>query len=74
MALVAACVALIAVVVWLLVALTGHPLVGLVLGIAVGGAVVAVAARRAPAAVLASVGAEPADDKANARYHNVVEG
>jgi heat shock protein HtpX len=67
-------VAAIAAVVFLVLALAGWPLVGLVAGLAAGAGAVAVAVRRADAVVLAKAGALPADAAAYPRYHNVVEG
>jgi len=69
-----ACAGGIALVVLVALAIAGSPLVGLVLGVAVGGGVVALASSRADRIALARAGAvrsEPAD---HPRFHNVVEG
>jgi heat shock protein HtpX len=64
----------IAVVVFVVLALAGQPLIGLVVGAIAGAGVVALAVRRADSVVLARAGAVPADPGTYPRYHNVVEG
>ena len=68
------CVAVVAAVVWLVLALLGWPLVGLVIGLLLGAGVVALAVRRSEATALAKAGAVPADAHEHPRFHNVVEG
>ncbi|HVF32260.1 MAG TPA: M48 family metalloprotease [Acidimicrobiales bacterium] len=72
--LVGACLAAIALPVFLVLAVLGHPFVGLLAGVAVATGVVAVAVTRAEATALAKAGAVPADPRDHARFHNVVEG
>ena len=72
--LVVAIVVGVAVVVLLLGALLGHPFVGLLVGAASGAALVALRVRGAEATALAKAAAVPADPRAHARFHNVVEG
>lgn len=67
-------VAVIALVVFVVLAVAGWPLVGLVAGVAAGAGVVALAVSRADAVALRRAGAVPADPAVHARYHNVVEG
>jgi heat shock protein HtpX len=47
---------------------------GLVLGLVIGGALVLLAVRQAPARVARQVGGQPADETAQPRLHNVLEG
>lgn len=68
------CAAVVATVVWLVVALVGHPVLGLAGGLAAGTGAVAMTIRRAGAVALAKAGARPADQKSYPRFHNVVEG
>ena len=68
------CAAAVGIVVLVLSAVIGRPVVGVVAGVVVGVAVVALAVRRADAVALAKAGAVPADPADYARFHNVVEG
>lgn len=72
--LMAGAVGAIALVVFVVLAVAGWPLIGLVVGVAVGAGVVALAVTRADRVALARAGAVPADPAAHPRYHNVVEG
>ncbi|MDQ3106185.1 MAG: M48 family metalloprotease [Actinomycetota bacterium] len=69
-----ACVAAIVAVVWLMFAVTGHPVLGLLVGAVVAATVVSVGVRRSLPTALAKAGATPADPKDEARFHNLVEG
>ena len=72
--LVVAAVAAVAVVALLAGAVLGHPFIGLVVGVALGAAVVALLTRGVEERVLATAAAVPADPREHARFHNVVEG
>lgn len=72
--LMAGAVAAIAVVVFVVFALAGRPLAGLVVGVAAGAGAVAFAVRRAEAVALSRAGAVSADPARYPRFHNVVEG
>ena len=61
-------------VVWLLLAALGFPLVGLAVAVAAAVGAIAFLVARADAYVLGRLGATPADPTAHARFHNVVEG
>ena len=62
------------VVLWLVLALVGLPLVGLVIAAAIAASVAALLVSQADDYVLGRIGATPADVTAYARFHNVVEG
>ena len=62
------------VVVWLVLAVVGLPLAGLVVAALVAGCTVALLVSRSDAHAVARLGAAPADPTAHARFHNVVEG
>lgn len=62
------------VVLWLILAVVGLPLVGLVLAAAVAGGMVALLLSQADGYALGRVGAVPADPLVHARFHNLVEG
>ncbi len=64
----------IALVVLLVLAVLGHPFVGIVVGLLAGGGAAALQVRRALPTALAKAGAVPADPRVQARFHNVVEG
>ena len=63
-----------ALVVFLVLALAGFPLVAVVVGLLVGAGLVVLAVSRATGVALARAGAVPAGVAEHARYHNVVEG
>ena len=62
------------VLVWLVLAVAGLPLVGLVVAALLAAGAVALLVSRADAYALARCGAVPAHPTAHARFHNVVEG
>jgi heat shock protein HtpX len=62
------------VVLWLVLAVAGLPVVGAVAAAAIAGGVVALLLVHADEYALARCGATPADAVAHARFHNVVEG
>lgn len=72
--LMAACVGIVALAVFVVGAVAGSPLVGLVLGLVVGAGLVAFASSRADRVALAKAGAVPSDPRDHPRFHNVVEG
>lgn len=61
-------------VVWVVCLAAGAPLVGLIAGVVLGAAVAAVAWTRSEALALSLARAQPADEAAHARLHNLVEG
>lgn len=69
-----ACAGVIAAVVLAVLALLGLPVIGLVVGVALGAGVVAFAGSRADRVALGKARAVAADPGAYARFHNVVEG
>ena len=62
------------VVLWVVLAIAGLPLVGLVVAALVAAGAVALLSSRADAYAVARCGATPADPTVHARFHNVVEG
>ena len=62
------------VVLWLVLAVAGLPLVGILAAAAIAGGVVALLLVHADEHALARCGAAPADPLVHARFHNVVEG